>query len=686
MSSHLFARNMIISSRLRCCDTCLMSMRRNYLHEEHTRRSQIAKAKRESYDKYNSDTSKIYANKSDIFSSELTSQILNRKEQNLSKMYQMHNGSKIKWNIESKDGDNQFTKLILKCKNGKDIERVKQEIIKQHGKIDQLSYNSLIRQCASLQMYNQCWDLFEECKSKYCVNREIYSTMIFVCCYQSDSNNIKSQFEKSFENGIELFVEMQQVFSLHPTIEVYNNLLLLCSKFRDLKKAQYIWDQLLDNSYVQIGEITKDKQDNEKKKKKNKDKSKSEDKDTDNEEYDANEDDNEIEKGKESSLDKLIAISKSDKIGISSSMPDIQTYGIMLGLYLDNQCIEQALDLYEVLINTNNFEIESNLRILNTIIHGLSKNEEYEAAKHLFNTNSKIESFYKNNEKFRENSDNDRYSLLRIICTLINGYADQGRVYEILKIFQCWMQARHSNYDTSDISSITDAILIKNDECFTNIVQNIDWSYLTTQDSNVNPDWNDPNIHVFTSILKALTRYPANYDQFDNISINKRANSGKNLHNQDEEFCARIMQGIEDDKNTNNINSKEIMTHDECWQIVDWCLKTMKHFNIKMDSVVYGNLFHLCGQTQFANVDLQSNMQRALNYYKEMKILGQKKQLIIKNLQMYNLLKCGLTYHHLTKSSKTHRINFVKWIVFEMESQKIVPSTYIMKKLKKHLK
>ena len=149
-------------------------------------------------------------------------------------------------------------------------------------------------------------------------------------------------------------------------------------------------------------------------------------------------------------------------------------------------------------------------------------------------------------------------------------------------------------------------------------------------------DWSHfpvANVPMFTSILKALTRY--------------KMKSKRTV-----------------------VRNESVIDHASCWQIVEWCLQCMDALELERDAVVYGNLIHLCGDL-FGNADLE----KAMAYYLEMKGKGIK----VGNLQIMNLLKTGEQYHHHNKNNNAERKGFIQFVLHELEEQDIAPSVYVRK-------
>ena len=102
----------------------------------------------------------------------------------------------------------------------------------------------------------------------------------------------------------------------------------------------------------------------------------------------------------------------------------------------------------------------------------------------------------------------------------------------------------------------------------------------------------------------------------------------------------------------------------------------MEALGLEKDAIVYGNLFHLNGEL-YGNADLT----KALNYYKEMKDNNIKPG----ELQLTNLLKTGIQYHHHNKLPNSERKAFIKYILKELQEQNIVPSVQIRKLVTKSM-
>ena len=66
--------------------------------------------------------------------------------------------------------------------------------------------------------------------------------MIWVCSQQ--------RTVQSLGVGMDLFVEMQEVYSLTPSISIYNQLLSLCVKTREFNRGKAIWRDLNQQNKV----------------------------------------------------------------------------------------------------------------------------------------------------------------------------------------------------------------------------------------------------------------------------------------------------------------------------------------------------------------------------------------------------------------------------------------------------
>merc|ERR1712228_1026744 len=77
------------------------------------------------------------------------------------------------------------------------------------------------------------------------VDVSLYTAMIWVCSQQRSS--------ASLQNGVNLFIEMQEIYSLTPSISSYNQLMSLCLKTMEYNKARHI---LSDLQYKNSANVT----------------------------------------------------------------------------------------------------------------------------------------------------------------------------------------------------------------------------------------------------------------------------------------------------------------------------------------------------------------------------------------------------------------------------------------------
>ena len=188
-----------------------------------------------------------------------------------------------------------------------------------------------------------------------------------------------------------------------------------------------------------------------------------------------------------------------------------------------------------------------------------------------------------------------------VYCALMNGYASRGNV------LQCW-------------------------DLFTEIME----SY----EQNKNVIGYEPDIMIFSVMLKSLARLNNNEKL-----RKKRARNVKKF----------IEISIEDgDK----------LSVDDCWKMIKYIILKMKELNIKRNVVIYGLLFHLCGDA-FGETNCKYNV--AEKFYHQMI----QDKIEISSLCFHNLLRAGLCHYNVIEQDLEKREKFVKWILTEMKKHNV---------------
>ena len=138
------------------------------------------------------------------------------------------------WNPELRG---QYTSQITDCKSGEEILGSLKSIESEMGVIPDIKqFTFAIRKAASLSDYSTSFRIFETAKELQRVDVSLYTLMIWVCAQQ--------RTVQSLTVGMDLFVEMQEVYSLTPSISIYNQLLSLCVKTREFGRGKAIWKDL----------------------------------------------------------------------------------------------------------------------------------------------------------------------------------------------------------------------------------------------------------------------------------------------------------------------------------------------------------------------------------------------------------------------------------------------------------
>ncbi|ETO28081.1 hypothetical protein RFI_09049 [Reticulomyxa filosa] len=119
------------------------------------------------------------------------------------------------------------------------------------------------------------------------------------------------------------------------------------------------------------------------------------------------------------------------------------------------------------------------------------------------------------------------------------------------------------------------------------------------------------------------------------------------------------------------INTPKLrVSYADAWDAINWTLLQMQQLNIPLDNVIYGILFHLCGN-HFAEPDLP----KALQFYQQM--LAQ--NLTPSVFELNNLLITGLQYHKFHNSSTAEVVVFIESILQQFRQFNLTPNAYTHK-------
>lgn len=188
-----------------------------------------------------------------------------------------------------------------------------------------------------------------------------------------------------------------------------------------------------------------------------------------------------------------------------------------------------------------------------------------------------------------------------VYCALMNGYASRGDV------IKCW-------------------------ELFVEILQNYQ--------NNKDIIEYEPDVMPFSVMLKSLAR----------LNNNEKLRKKRNRN---------VKKFIEI-----SIEDGEKLSIDDCWKMIKYIILKMKELDIKRNIVIYGLLFHLCGDA-FGQQNCKYNV--AQKFYDQMI----DDQIEISSLCFHNFLKVGLCHFNNIEINKEKKEAFIKWILTEMKKHNV---------------
>ena len=313
-----------------------------------------------------------------FFGNDVLEHSLNKKETYLNKKKQMTELSN-EWNPQFQG---KYTKKMESCKSSDDILQTLTDIETELGSIpDCLQYVNAIKKSASIREYSTCQKIFETAKELQKVDVNLYGIMIWVCSQQRTT--------QSLDKGLELFIEMQQVYSLTPSITIYNQLLALCVKMLEYDKGRYIWKDLKNNYH------------------------------------------------KQNSLGQA-----RNREKIEFAIPNISTYNILMDLYCKSDEMHKAVEIYKGLLDGKYGGLKPNYVIYTTLITAFGKYKQIDTAEKLFD--KCLNDCYLNTKQ--HNDDNYKQLLILTQC-LLDGYANIGNVDKCVDIINNMIEKKHDKYD-----------------------------------------------------------------------------------------------------------------------------------------------------------------------------------------------------------------------------------------------
>ena len=314
-----------------------------------------------------------------FFGNDVMDRSLNKKEAYLSKKKQMTELSN-EWNPQFQG---KYTKKMETCKSSDDIMVALKEIETELGSIpDTVQYVNAIKKAASIKQYSTCFKIFETAKELQRVDLSLYGIMIWVCAQQRSAI--------SLDKGLNLFIEMQEVYSLTPSITIYNQLLALCVKTLEYDKGKYIWKDLRNNYHKNRNQLSLSK----------------------------------------------------NKQDLEFATPNISTYNILIDLYIKCDEIHKSVEIYEGLLNGKYGDLKPNYVIYTTLITGFGKYKKTETTEKLFDKCMK--DCYLNT---KEHNETNHKQLIILTQCLLDGYANIGNVDKCVDIINNMIDKKHDKYD-----------------------------------------------------------------------------------------------------------------------------------------------------------------------------------------------------------------------------------------------
>ena len=300
---------------------------------------------------------------------------------------------------------------------------------------------------------------------------------------------------------------------------------------------------------------------------------------------------------------------------------NIDAFNAMLDLYSKSDQMNEAYDLWEGLMTDGN--VRCNHLTFAILINGCHKHGDLVSAQKIFDESKEyLKSCNDSNES--ETDSNPSTPNKDVYCALMNGYAARG---DVLK---CW-------------------------ELFTEILMNHQ-KYINTEEEREYA----PDLMVFSLVLKSLSRLNNNEklkkrrDRRNRIKALKAGHSGKFMEisvNGDVEAIDQAKLGV-----------------DDCWKMIKYIILKMKEMDIKRNEVIYGLLFHLCGDA-FGEENCKWNV--AQKFYEQM--VSDKVEM--SSLCFHNLLKVGLCHYNTVEKDHDGKVEFVKWILTEMKKYNVPVSS-----------
>ena len=137
----------------------------------------------------------------------------------------------------------QYTRHMAECQSGADIITALKRIECEMDTLpDTKQYINAIRRAVALREYKTCFEIFAVAKELQVIDLSLFGTMIWVCAQQRSV--------RSLNTGLALFVEMQEVYSLRPSISIYNQLLALCINTLSYPQGKQLWHKLRQHQTI----------------------------------------------------------------------------------------------------------------------------------------------------------------------------------------------------------------------------------------------------------------------------------------------------------------------------------------------------------------------------------------------------------------------------------------------------
>mmetsp|Transcript_31747 Transcript_31747/g.51374 ORF Transcript_31747/g.51374 Transcript_31747/m.51374 type:complete len:538 (-) Transcript_31747:34-1647(-) len=304
---------------------------------------------------------------------------------------------------------------------------------------------------------------------------------------------------------------------------------------------------------------------------------------------------------------------------LQSLQLSIHCYNVMLDLYSKSDQMSEAYELYEQLRVMQH--VECNHITFSTLINGCHKHGDIRTAQQIFDDAKKY---------FAERG--QRAPSLEVYCALMNGYASRGDV------MQCWQ------------------LLV---EC----LQHFE-TYKSMSEYR-------PNVMLFSLMLKSLARL------HNNEKLRQKTKRARFGHVRKFLEINGNGDGDGSGKGKGEGEGDTQLSVQDCWKMIKYVLLKMKELDIARNIVIYGLLFHLCGDAFGAE---HCNFKVAKSFYEQMV----EEEHEISSLCMHNFLRVGLCHFEMVEKDESQKQAFVEWLLTEMKKHNVPISSQTRETLKFH--